>query len=187
MRECAATVAAMIATLSLTSACGSNGPTAGPEPSTSPSSHSHPTSRHTDHAQPPRPVTLHLRTTFHLNHAPATGTFTSSGPGSLCPSGTFADQPVQPLTNGLVLNRTLTCPHLSKSVEIRETIHFQKVAADGSQATTETWRAINLGDGMKGSGHGHGVATGCTPVGSTFATSCAHATGVLIGSLNGES
>ena len=86
-----------------------------------------------------------------------------------------------------MLNETLSCAHGTKAVEIRETIHFQKVASDSPQASTTTWRAINLGDGMKGFRHGKGVATGCTPIGSNIATSSAHATGVLTGRLNGES
>jgi hypothetical protein len=141
-----------------------------------------------DHTQPPpapQRVTRHTQTIFHPNHLPATGTFTSTGgPGSLCSSGTFADQPVQPITNGLVLNETFSCAHGNKAVEIRDTIHFEKIASDGSQTSTDTWRAVNLGDRMNGSGHGEGVATGCTPVGSTFATSCTRAVGVLTGRLN---
>ncbi len=183
-REQGAT-AALVALLCLTGGCGTKNPTTTPEPSTGPSSQTLPRSDHTQPAPRPAPrqVTVHTRTTFHLNHAPATGRFTSTGPGSLCHSGTIADQPVQPLTNGLVLNETFSCAHGNKAVEIRETIHFQKVAPDGSQAS----RAFNLSDGMKGSGHGKGVATGCTPLGSNIATSCAHAVGILTGRLNGES
>ena len=188
MKEYAAT-AALAVTLCLTGGCGNKNPTTAPEPSTDPSSQTLPSSHDTKPAPRPAPrrVTVRTRTTFHPNHAPATGTFTSTGPGSLCHSGTLADQPVQPLTNGLVLNETLLCAHGDKAVEIRETIHFRKVAPDGSQASTTTWRAINLSDGMKGSGHGKGVATGCTPLGSNIATSCARAVGILTGRLNGES
>jgi hypothetical protein len=189
MREYAA-AAALIVTLCLTSACGSKNETTAPKPLGSPSNPTQPSSHHTKPAAPPpapRRVTMHTRTTFHPNHAPATGTFTSTGPGSLCHSGTFADQAVQPLPDGLVLNETFSCPHSNKAVEIRETIHFNKVTSNGSQASTTTWRAINLGDGMKGFGHGKGVATGCTPVGSNIATACTHAVGALTGRLNGES
>ena len=182
MREYAAT-AVLVGTLCLTGGCGDQRSTTGPETS----SHTSPSSHHTKLAPPaPRRVTVHTQTTFHLNHVPATGTFTSTGPGSQCSSGTIADQPVQPLTNGLVLNETFSCAHGNKAVEIRETIHFQQVTSDGSQASTVTWQAINLGDGMNGLGHGKGVATGCTPVGSNVATSCTHAVGVLTGRLNGE-
>lgn len=186
MRKYAAT-AALVVTLCLTGGCGNRNPTTAPGTSAGPSSQT----PSPDHTQPPPPqpaplrVTMHTHTIFHPNHVPATGTFTSTGPGSLCQSGTLADQPVQPLSHGLVLNETFSCGHGNKAVEIRETIHFQRVASDGSQASTETWKAINLGDGMKGSGHGKGLATGCTPVGSDVATSCAHAVGVLTGRLNG--
>jgi hypothetical protein len=165
MRKYAAT-AALVVTLCLTGGCGNKNPTTAPEPPA------------------PQRLTMHTRTTFHPNHVPATGTFISTGPGSPCSSGTFADQPVRPITNGLVLNETFSCAHGTKAVEIRDTIHFEKVASDGSQASTDTWRAVNLGDGMNGSGHGKGVATGCTPVGSTYAT-CVRAVGVLTGRLNG--
>lgn len=185
MREHAAT-AAMVMSLGLVGACGATSPSAAPEPSSGSSSHAQPGSTHTKAPPPmPRPVTMHTRTTFHLNHAPATGTFTSVGPGSLCSSGTLADQVVQPLTDGVVLNETFSCAHGTKMVEIRETIHFQKVAADGTEASTERWRAVDLGDGMRGSGRGTGEATGCSPVGSSVATSCAHAVGLLAGRLNG--
>jgi hypothetical protein len=187
MREHAAATCALVMTLFLTCACGNKNPSPAPGLSTGPSSQRLPSSSNSQlaPAPTPRPVTVRTRTTFHLNHVPATGRFTSTGPGSLCSSGTFADQPVQPLTHGLVLNETFSCAHGDKAVEIRETIHFQNVAPDGTQASTETWRAINLGDGMKGSGLGNGVATGCTPVGSSVATSCRHAVGVLTGRLNG--
>jgi hypothetical protein len=183
MRKYAAT-AALVATLCMTGGCGNTNPTTAPEPSAGPSSQT-PSPNHTQPPPAPRRVRMHIRTIFHPNHVPATGTFTSTGGGSLCSSGTIADQPVQPITNGLVLNETFTCAHSTKAVEIRDTIHFEKIASDGSQASTDTWRAVNLGDGMNGSGRGKGVATGCTPVGSTFATSCTRAVGVLTGRLNG--
>jgi hypothetical protein len=185
MRKHAAATAALLMGLCLVSACSHTSPSAAPQALSSASTQGQPGSAHTKAPPMPRPVTMHTRTTFHLNHAPATGTFTSVGPGRLCASGTLADQVVQPLTDGVVLNETFSCAHGTKAVEIRETIHFQHVARDGTQASTDTWRAVDLGDGMRGSGRGTGVATGCSPVGSNVATSCAHAVGLLTGRLNG--
>lgn len=186
MKEHAATTCALVVTLFLVGACGTTSPSSAP--STGPSSLRLPSPSHSTlaPAPTPRPVTVRTRTTFHLNHAPATGTFTSTGPGRLCSSGTFTDQAVQPLAHGLVLNETFSCLHGNQAVEIRETIHFRNVAPDGTQTSSETWRAIDLGDGMKGSGKGSGEATGCTPVGASVAISCRHAVGILTGRLNGE-
>ena len=129
---------------------------------------------------------LHTRTTFHLNHVPPTATFTSTGPGSVCRSGTLSDQPVAQTPNGLILNETFYCAHSQRDFEIRSHLHFARVAADGTQTVVSSWRALNLGESRQGSGHGHGVLTGCTPVGDTQAA-CLKATGILTGRLNGQS
>lgn len=128
---------------------------------------------------PPGPLTIHTITVFHTNHAPATGTFTASGLGASCRSGTFTDELAAPLPDGVVVNSTLTCKGGFAFILI-DRLRLTAVKQDGTQTATSTWRVFDTGNGMQASGVGRGTSTGCTPPGATLAT-CVRAHGLDTG------
>jgi hypothetical protein len=131
------------------------------------------------------PAVIQETSIFHTDHQPPSGTFTASGiPG--CASGTFSDQLVSFSPSGarLILDRTYVCDG-GGAFTARVALHLQPVDAAGQQTVTGTWRIVSA-DGipsLSGSGTTVGVNTGCTPIGTVFAT-CTSGTGTIFAKIH---
>jgi hypothetical protein len=84
-----------------------------------------------------------------------------------------------------VVDRTYTCSE-GGSFTVRLGLHLSTVDAAGEQTSDSTWRIISTDGaltGLQGTGSGYGVATGCAPIGETFAE-CAAATSTTTASIH---
>jgi hypothetical protein len=125
-------------------------------------------------------------TVFGTNHQSPVGTFTTTGLPD-CTSGTFSDQVVSFSPSGarVVVDRTYACAEGGTFV-VRLALHVSPAAADGSQATSGTWRILSTDGalaGLQGETSVDAVNTGCAPVGAIFAE-CTAATGTFSVSLH---
>ncbi len=132
-------------------------------------------------AAEPAPILIQEYTVFGALHQPPVGTFSATGLSG-CTGGTFADQVVSFSPSGarLVLDRTYSCD-AGGTLTARVALHLAPIDVDGQQAADSTWRIIAADGtqaGLRGSGTGTGISSGCTPVGSIFGA-CTTATGTV--------
>lgn len=165
VRVVAATLLALM--VGVTSGCGGNTSTAGSPASTGASVLS-PSPSHTASAPPPGPVKIRVRRTFYpaASHRPPTGSFTATGLGPDCMSGTLSDQPVTNLPHGIVLDSSFICHGSQLGFIVRSQVHFSECKSDGSATDTTRWQVTTADNAMHARGTGRGKSTGCSPVGS---------------------
>ena len=172
-------VAVLALMVGVTSGCGGKDSAAGTASTSTPTLTQ--SASHTPSAPPPGPVTIRTRRTFHdATHAPATGSFTATGLGADCTSGSLIDQPVTSLPHGIVIDASFTCHGSHLGFILRDRIHFSVSKSDGSATDTTTWQVTTADNGMHARGTGHGKSTGCVPVGAVR-YSCAHGVGIDTG------